>query len=107
MRQQPLSLVGGSTVTIRIAGNSPRSGEHSFTEGVTLGQVFDDLGGSPREGFRPSRVLVVRRWFEVNPHSIAFDMIGAQSWRKFPLVDKDCVIYQYDLDPCESGMTNG
>ena len=89
----------GPTVTIHIVGNSPRSGEHEFPEGVTLGQIFDHVGELPREGFQPSRVLVVRRWFDVKPNSIVFDMVDAPSWREFPLVDKDCVIYQYDLDP--------
>jgi hypothetical protein len=87
------------TVTIRIAGNSPRCGEHSFEKGVTLGQVFDEVGPSPREGFRPSRVLFVRRWFKVDPHSIEFDMLKAPSWREFPVLDKDAVIYQYDVEP--------
>jgi len=85
-------------VTVRIAGNSLQSGEHSFPEGVALGQVFDEIGPSPCEGFCPSHVLVVRRWFEVKPHSIVFDMINAPSWREFPLLDNDCVIYQYDLE---------
>ena len=98
--------MGEPTVIIRIAGNSPRSGEHSSPQGVTLGQAFDEVGPSPREGFRPSRLLVVRRWFEVNPHSIVFEMTDAPSWREFPLLDKDCVIYQYDLEQAaNSGIT--
>jgi len=96
-------------VTVRIAGNSPRSGERGFPKGVTLGQVFDEVGPSPREGFRPSRVLVVRRWFEVKPHSVVFDMTDTPSWREFPFLDKDCNIYQYDLEPAgllTSGQLN-
>ena len=87
------------TVTIRIAGNSPHWGEHGFSDGIRLGQVFDQIGPSPREGFRPSHVLVVRRRFEVKPHSIVFDMMKDPSWREFPMLDKDHIIYQYDLEP--------
>lgn len=85
-------------MTIRITGNSSGSGEYYFPARATLGQVFDKIGPSPREGFRPSHVLVVRRWFKVKPHSVVFDKINAPSWREFPLLDEDCVIYQYDLE---------
>jgi hypothetical protein len=64
---------------------------------VSLGQVFEEIGPAPRQGFRASHVLVVRRWFNVKPRSIEFDMIKASSWGEFPLLDKDCIIYQYDL----------
>jgi hypothetical protein len=93
-----LSHMGEPTVKTRIAGNSPCSGEHCFPEGATLEQVFKEIGPSPREGFRPSHVLVVRRCFEVITHSIVFDIINTPSWRDFPLLDNDCVIYQYDLE---------
>jgi hypothetical protein len=90
-----------TTVTIRIAGNSPHWGEFPFSHGVTLGEVFDRIGGSPREGFRPSHTLVVRRWHNVKPHSITMPLSDPK-WRGLPLLDMDLVIYQYDLEPAEN-----
>jgi hypothetical protein len=95
----PLSRMA-KTITIHIAGNSPHCGEIPFPDGVTLGEVFDRIGGSPREQFRPSHTLVVRRWHNVEPHSITMPLSEA-GWREFALLDKDHVIYQYDVEPVE------
>jgi len=94
-------------MTVQISGNSPRCGEYCFPEGASLGQVFAEIGPAPRQGFRASHILVLRRWFNVKPHSIEFDMIKAPSWRDFPLFDRDCIIYQYDLDAAANPITNG
>jgi hypothetical protein len=84
------------TVTIRVVGNSPHHGEYKFAAGVTIGTVFDRVGSAPRPPFVPSHTLVVRRWYQVKPHSIVLNTAD-DSWREFVLKDKDHVIYQYDV----------
>jgi hypothetical protein len=89
-----------ASVTVRITGNSPKWGYYEFPAGVTLGEVFDHVGGFPREPFPPSHTIAVRRRHRVKPHSIHFDL-SSDGWRGFGLIDKDIVIYQYNLKPAE------
>jgi hypothetical protein len=92
----PALRMSDETVTIRVVGNSLHHGEYKFAPGVTIGQVFDHVGAAPRPPFTPSHTIVVRRWYQMKPHSIVLDM-AAESWREFALRNMDHVIYQYDV----------